>query len=298
MHTRSKLLYAYIIFVVLYAVSYLFPRPIATMQRYELGDLQYRLLALSVFIPLTLIWYAAFYGCYKLRRYSHTVKGTPDGRHVAKLTTGIMVLAFSLPISSIFGAVASIAIEHHTSLEGFAKIAKQYISLIFPLVGFIYISIGARGLSELAKQRPTYRAFNILALIFIAISVAYCATFFKGYSMESTHLMPQFVSLATLVVPYLFTWCLGLLSAYELHLYARGVAGSLYRRTWNTLATGLASIIILQIIVQFFSNVTAQASNLKLARLLIIVYVLLALLAAGYLLVALGAKRLQKIEEV
>src|SRR5690242_12023461 len=98
MQIRSKLFYTYVAFVLLYAVSFMFNRPIATLQRLELSDLQYRLISLSVLIPLVLIWFAAFYGYAKLRAYTNLIKDSPDGKYVACITTGLMVLAIGLPL--------------------------------------------------------------------------------------------------------------------------------------------------------------------------------------------------------
>ena len=80
--------------------------------------------------------------------------------------------------------------------------------------------------------------------------------------------------------------------------YSRRAPGTLYRKTWNLLAIGIASIIIMQIVIQYTTTLSSQFDEFKLLRLLLTIYVLLAMLSVGYLLIALGAKRLKKIEEV
>jgi hypothetical protein len=298
MSIRSKLFFLYAVCVVLYAASFLIPRPIDTMQQYELTLTQYRLLSLTVLIPLTVIWYIAFYGFNKLRQYTSLISTTKDGRHVASLTKGIAFLAIGLPVTSLTSTGFSIIAQHYASFTPAAAIMRTFISLLFPLLGFIFISRGARGLSDLAKQRPSYRAVNILAAIFIAIGVFYCFVMLNASGMEAMYHMPTWLVLLTVVGPYLYMWFLGIVSAYEVHLYSRQAPGLLYRRTWNMLASGIAAIIIMQIAVQYVSAITAQLHALRLARLLVIVYVLLASMSVGYILVALGAKRLRKIEEV
>lgn len=298
MPVRSKLFYAYVSFVLLYAATFMFPRSIATLSRLELTPVQYRLLSLTVIIPIALIWFAAFYGYNKLRNYTDMIKGTPDGQHVGLITTGIMILAFGLPVQALISAGMTIIMENNPGLTTAATAIRLYTTLTIPLVGFIFISKGARGLSILSKQRPSYRAINALAALFIAIGVTYCYLIMTAQDLHAIYHMPAWLVVASIVSPYLYTWYLGLLAAYETHLYSRKAPGQLYRRTWNMLASGIAAIIVVQIAIQYITTATVQLTQLKLLRLLFIVYVLLVLLSVGYVLVAIGAKRLQKIEEV
>lgn len=298
MPVRSKLFGAYIIFVLLYAVSFMIPRSTSTLNRLELSAIQYRLLSLTVLIPIALIWFAAFYGYNKLRMYTDTIKDTPDGKHVGLIATGIMILAFGLPVQSLVSAGTTIMMESNPNFTAAGTIIKNYVALLPPLLGFIFISQGARGLGILSKQRPSYRAVNILAAVFITIGITFCYLVMTSQDTATIYHLPTWLLLTTLVFPYLYTWYLGMLAAYETHLYSRKAPGKLYRRTWNMLASGIASIIGVQIAIQYITTATVQLSQLRLLRLLFIVYILLALLSVGYILVAIGAKRLQKIEEV
>lgn len=298
MQVRSKLFYSYVAFVILYAASFMVPRSISTLQKLDLTPTEYRLISLTVLIPVVLIWFAAFYGYNKLRIYSEMIKDAPDGLHVKHLTTGIMILAFGLPLSALVSTASNLLIDYNQAFTTVGTVVKNYVSLVFPLIGFVFISRGARGLSIISKERPSYFSVNVLAAIVIAIGVTYCYLILTSPNLDTIYHLPDWLIVVTLVCPYLYTWYLGILAAYETHLYSRKAPGKLYRRTWNMLATGIGSIIIMQIAVQYISTATVQLSNLRLARLLFIVYVLLVLLSIGYILVATGAKRLQKIEEV
>lgn len=298
MQIRSKLFYTYVAFVLLYAASFVFNRPIATLQRLELSDLEYRLISLSILIPLALIWFAAFYGYNKLRAYTNLIKDSPDGKYVACITTGLMILAIGLPLNSLISASISITIQHNPWFMTAGTIIKNYFSLLFPLVSFLFISRGTQGLTLLSKKLPTYKAVNRFAVIFIVISAVYCCLTMASPIRHTTYHLPDWLIVTTIICPYLYTWFLGLSAAYETHLYSRKAPGTLYRSTWNMLASGIACIIIAQVVVQYVGNILLRFNDLKLFRLLLIVYVLLGLLSVGYLLVAVGAKRLQKIEEV
>jgi hypothetical protein len=283
---------------VLYAASFLIPRPISTYQTYELTPLEYRLLSLTVFIPLALIWFAAFYGYAKLRIYSQKIIGTPEGPHIARLTTGIMILALGLPVTSLFSAATGLLIQHQPEWTGFSVVVKNYINVFIPLTGFMFLSWGARGLAQRSRQHSSYRTFALFTLVFAVIGVTYCYLTLTAPDLASSHHMPGWLVSLTLTLPYLYTWFLGLIAAYHIHIYSRTVTGVVYRNAWKTLAQGLGVILIIRIAIQYIAAATAATSDMRLARLLLIIYVFEALYAIGYIIVAVGAKRLQKIEEV
>lgn len=298
MKVRSKLFYTYVTFVLLYISSFLFQRPISNLHQLEPSIIQYRFLSLTILVPAIIIWFAAFYGYYKLRVYASMIKDTPDGKHVEYIAKGLFILAVSLPIVALTTATANTLVEHNQSLATTVTIVQNYISVLFPLVAFIFINIGAHGLSILSKQRPSYKVMNLLAAAFIGIAIVFCYLVMTTGSLDDIYHLPPLLVILTLVFPYMFTWYLGLVAAYQTHLYSRNAPGTLYRQTWNMLATGIAAIIIAQIARQYIGNTTLRLENLQFARLLFMVYILSGILSVGYILVALGAKRLQKIEEV
>jgi len=101
----------------------------------------------------------------------------------------------------------------------------------------------------------------------------------------------------TFAIPNMYIWFLGLYAIAEIYAYSKQVAGVVYRKAWNRLALGLGSIIVLDITLQYLDTLSAWLNGLRLAGLLLLLYVLLFLLAGGFIVVALGTKDLMKIEE-
>lgn len=296
MGSRSKLFYLYIVFCALYTATFLVPRQISSLPQLSYSD--YLILGLTVLVPQLIIWYVAFYGYAKLKHYSLLIKGTNDGRQVAYITSGILLLALSLPVNSILSGLYSL-IESNSNSDFYAlAVVKNYIMLLLPLAGFVYISRGAHGLSRLTKRKPRLRTTYGLTALLVIVSVIYCYAMFTSPNLDAIYHMPDWLVALTIVAPYLFTWFIGIVAAYKIHLYGRNAPGKLYQRTWTMLATGIGSIVVMQTVVQYVSTITLQFSSLQIVRLFITIYILLAALALGYALVAIGAKRLQKIEEV
>jgi len=298
MKLRSKLFYTYAASFLLYAASFTSQRQIATLQNIDLSTTQYTLLSLTVLVPTAVIWYVAFYGYYKLKVYATMIKNTPDGKHVDRITTGLGILALGLPGSALTTAAINTIVSYSPGFAGNGTVIKNYVALLFPLAAFVFINKGAHGLSVLSKQQINYRTANILAGGFIIIGTIFCHLVLTANSINDLYHLPSLLVVLTLVCPYLYTWYLGIVAAYQTYLYGYTAPGKLYRQTWNLLATGIGAIIGAQIARQYISSTTLRLENLQLVRLLFIVYVLLGMLSVGFILVAAGAKRLQKIEEV
>jgi predicted PurR-regulated permease PerM len=63
------------------------------------------------------------------------------------------------------------------------------------------------------------------------------------------------------------------------------------------LAFGLAGAILTTILLRCLQSLTSVLNGLNLGVLLSLIYILLIIIAAGYILIENGANKLQKIEE-
>lgn len=248
---------------------------------------------------MIIIWFVGLYGYQKLRAYTLYVQDNKEGKYIMGLTRGIMVLAWWLPVSSTLSALMTLYARTHIWFAPISTIASNYLSLLFPLVAFWFISRGSRRLSEISRERPNQLSIHLLSFVLITGSAFY------GYlvanardTLWSIYHMPLFVILFSLVAPYVFTWYLGALAAFDMHIYTRRVKGLIYRKGWNQVALGIVWIIITCIILQYITAVSAKLSNMSLGWVLVLIYGILATMTAGYVFIALGAKKLKKIEEV
>jgi hypothetical protein len=296
---RPKLLYSYLILLILYAGFTLLPAPSpATLLQYHVGATELRLIELTIILLSAFIWYAGFYGYDRLDTYTNYIEGDKDGQHVAWLTKGIFVLVMWLPVSSVISSILQYIARRHLGLLPSVTIVNNYISLLFPLIGFTLIGVGARGLSTLVKRRFTYQATNILAIILIYIGLIYYRLVATTDNRSAVYHMSIWPILTTIVAPYVYMWYVGLTAAYEIYHYQKKVAGIVYRRSWNLLALGLGWLIVTSIGLQYLTTLSARLNKLSIYWILVIIYTLLIVLSIGFVLIALGAQKLQKIEEV
>lgn len=300
MSSKHRALYAYFVLTILYIAEELFtPAPKQTLQRYHITSLHLRVLDLSFALLFAVIWFCAVYGFYNFRQYYRLIQKTKDGKPLASITTGIGFLAFWIPVTSVIGTYTTYIGTQHASLMAPITVTQNYLSLVIPLLGFIFISVGARGLIDIVKQRPSLRGTNILVILVIAIGVTYIYLVSNTHNrLNSTYHLPTFFILATLATPYIYMWFIGLLSLYEIFLYRLRTPGIVYRDSWRLLGYGLGALIVISIVLQYLTTISERLTRLDLNWALIVIYLLLVLLAIAYILIALGVRNLKKIEEV
>lgn len=275
----------------------------AALQRYHLNQVQAIWTNLSVIIPLAAVWLSAFYGYITFRSYAENIKDSVDGEVLHKLSTGLMILAFSLPLLALIGAVFSHLAAGHPKYLGVMVVVRHIFVVGFPLAAFMIISNATELLVKQIKRRTSFlQNHNLLSLLVIIASSLFCgvivALMDENAAPKNLYSFPAWAVILLLVVPYMYLWYRGITAVYNLYFYRKHVKGHLYKKSFGYLAFGLGTVIVLAILIQLATVLTPQLQRLHFTPLLFMVYALIALYALGYGMIAAGAKRLTKIEEV
>jgi hypothetical protein len=295
----------YILLAVIYLLLViLLPANKVLMHSYHLTPSQYHILYLTVAIPLVAIWFAAFYGYGKLAEYTHLIRKTPEGEGFNNLARGTAWLAWSLPIGALVQICANAIANNHPGFEATSIIITNYTILFFALLAFTAFARGARSLTSLSQVRLDIEQSRFTVLILLVLGVGYCFFAFKSldlHSLTSTsnpYDIPGWLLITTIIIPYLYAWFSGLIAAIELLIYSKRVSGVLYRQSMGLLASGCLAIIGGSVSAQYLQNVGIKTGHLSLNSTLVIVNMMYLFMAAGYILLTIGAQRLKKMEEV
>lgn len=302
LHTKNRIFYIFGGCVAVYAALTLStPLNPATLHHYHLTAMTMHWLNISFVVPLAIIWFIACYGYVRLRRYSQLVAegGGKDSKPVKQLASGVLILTIWLPLSSIIGALYQYIIATHPGLEGPGLVIHHYFDLLLPLIGFTLIGLAAHRLNSLTRQKFPWWAVNVLTIILLIINAIYSYLILHNSSpvVYSIYYLPKSLVLFSLVIPYTYIWIIGLIAAGELYQYRMDIPGVLYRRSWGWLAAGIALLIVMSILLQYITTLSQQLLGWSLGGILGVVYIILLLMAGSYLVLASGAKKLQKIEE-
>ncbi len=292
---------------ILYAVlTIIIPPRTSVLIKYNISPTQARLIGLTVVIPAIAIWFAAFYGYIHSRRYAHIIKSNKDGKAMEVLSRGLMYLAIGLPISALANTVLTYYGTRSPHLLPTTTILTNYVTLILLLIAFWTINKGTRLFVQTIKN-PGITPMQVIVLIaFILFGVFYvyvtltnpARQFSTATSERAAYYLSDFFLVTTIIIPYLTVWYLGFSSTYRLYLYKQTVKGIIYKNALNRLAWGIAWVIISSILLRFLVSLTTLINTLRLKYLLIVVYFLLISISIGYIVIASGAKKLKKIEEV
>lgn len=302
--TRQALRRAGLLALLYIVLIFVLPPNQEVMKRHHLSAFDYKTLFLTLNLPVILAWLAAFLGYAKLREYANLVRNTPEGPHLSKLAIGLAWLAWGLPIRALVTLVLNGLSNEWSSLYSTAVIIGNYTRLIFPLVGFSVIGIASRGLMDMARVKFNFIASRVIALLFMGAGVLYCFMTFKHFnpsslsSTDNPYFMPIWLVVLTIIVPFLYTWFVGLLASYEIILFSRNTNGVLYRRAFGMLVLGLLIVIASSIVLQYIRGIQPRADHLTLDFHATMVSIFRLINGGGFVLLALGAAKLKKIEEV
>lgn len=289
--------------IVLYATLTLFgPK---APNKYDLSDGELILIRLTVIVPIVLIWIAAFYGAVRFKAYAESIKSRPDGKALTGVADAIMILAIGLVVTSLLGTLRQFAINN--DYEVIYSIVRNYVAVAFPLIAFYKLFTASRGLVKLT-DKPSGTS-NDSALAFLAtagVSIAYTAMLLQYPYRNDTpdpqtycsYFLPDALIVLTIIVPYVLSWFLGILAAVNIAAYSRHAKGLIYKKALSNLVKGIVAVTIFSVFLQLLDSVADSVASLSLAKILALVYVIIIGWAVGYLLIASGAKKLTKIEEV
>jgi hypothetical protein len=283
-------------------IALLLPPDPAAAARYHLSLLQIRILSLSIVVPILAIWSALFYGFITIKRYVELIQHNTDGKALLDITKGLQWLTFGLPALAIINSLMNYYARVHTDFKPASVIIQNYQSLILYLISFVFISRGAYSLSRYVQKKSNPGEQRVWVLLHIVLSVVYTYLILNrpihAAGQRQVYYLPNLIIITTLAIPYLILWYMGLHSAYRIYFYAKTVKGILYRRALAYFAVGVSFIILSTIVLQLVTTLSARLDRLSLAPLLLVIYLLLILISVGYIIVAVGANRLKRLEEV
>lgn len=273
-----------------------------TLSHYHITTTQARELTAAVVIPFVLIWIVALYGALKMKGYAQIIKDSPDGQAINTISSGLLVLVFGLPITTIISNIFNQITSNHESYTPPLTIVNNYIGLLIMALGLLLISNGAQKLNFLIKKQVSSTEQKVWVLISVIISGLYAyiiaAPSLHGSLDKSTYFMPGWLALITLVIPYVYFWYHGFYAAFCIHRYQKYVKGNIYKNSLNYIAAGISVVVATSIFIRFLVNISEKLNRLSLSPILLIIYIFILISAIGYILIAIGAKKLRRIEEV
>jgi hypothetical protein len=291
------------VFVIVYLLrAFLSPLDPETLIKYNVSELQLRLLSASILLPLVAIWACAAYGFVHFKLYALSIKGAAPGKGTNTIANGLGIIAAQLLVSGGFSSVSSLsAVKAALGGDKGVEVISTVLTLGFALVTAIVLYHGTvqlnSSLGKRAKPKIVTDTFYLLTVISIGFLIA-IATRYNGSdaSVSIYDYLPISAAIALVGIPFVIVWNFYLLAAKNLYYYRKHVKGRVYKQSLRLLTTGIYLILGSSVIVQLLGTLGELFANLRLVALLVIVYVLVAIIAVGYLYIARAATKLSKVE--
>lgn len=307
--TGSRKTATYLVFitsVVIYSILTLgIPPAPSVLQDYNISELTARLLTLSIALPFMVIWFVALVGAMSFRQYAERIKDSSDGKAMHAISTGLLGLALWLPSTGIIGSGSQLLYRNYPELTAPLIRFDNYFNLLVLCVsiGFIYYG-SSKLVRSLSHPEYTWRQWFMLA-IGLTVIAGYIFLVFSDPAREAptqqiriaTYYLPDWLIAFTVILPRVVMWFFGLLAVRNIYIYAKYVKGTIYRRGFTQIALGVSGVIVSLILLRIEQTLTLLYST-SLTYLLFAIYSTLVIMAVGYVLIARGAQKLQRIEDV
>jgi len=292
----------FVILTIAYLVETILPKPDkAILTHYHLSHASYYWLIDPLAIVLVLIWLVSLYGSLRVKAYARVIDGSKDGKGMNLIGNGLLTQTISLPIISNLSYILNHTAKNHPGLQPTATIIINYISLGLMAAAFILVFAGGQKLFKLVPSRTRQLPRIVWQGVFILASSLYTYLVIIQpihHPLDRrAYFLPDWLLVLTIAAPYIFFWYLGVNGAYNMYLFSRNIKGSIYKDALSFLASGVALVVLASVITRIITSLSSRITSLKITPILLIVYGLLAVIAAGYILIAIGAKKLRKIEE-
>lgn len=293
------------VFILIYLL--LAANPIATsaaLDRYNISLTELQLINLLIAVPYVIIWVVGLAGYLHLYSYTRYLDSGKDATGFRRLTNGVFLLVLWLPISTLFNHVTTRYYTDNPEATASLVRADSYVNLLILFAGFYLIYTGVKKLLTITGRQVTGLTPR-QTFFFIAFSAVYT---FLTYSdparsiapdaaTPAMYYMPDWLILIGVVIPRLCMWYLGFLAVAGMLLYGEKVKGAIYKKGLRNVSLGVAGVLIATITLRVVQSLTTSVNQLSLMLVLLLVYFLLALIGLGYVLIARGARSLQRIEE-
>ncbi len=276
-----------------------------SLAKYHLSVSQSHLLSL-LFVPIVgLLWFTLFYGFIKVKNYAYRVARSKEGRGYNILANGLGVFAVSSTLNSLITQILTFYSRSDAARVPLAVNVTNYVTVAVYLASFGLIYWGAKTLgTSVSKHKPD--PMGAKAVIYWILGMGYGYLLLtkaekntppRGLTHAAYYLSDPVIAI-TIIFPYLVAWYFGLAAAYYLSFFAKNVEGLIYQQALRRLSVGVRTVVATSIVLELFTLFGSKFGNLNLGPILAIVFVLIAVIAIGYVLLATGARKLDKIEEV
>ena len=272
---------------------------------YNLSDAARYEILLGFIIPIALIWLVAIYGAQRFKQYAASIIDSPDGKALNTVSNGLFVLAFGTILASLISSGKTYLVDD-SRYQDYVHLSNT-VQWLVTLSAFYLIWKGSAQLLKTVKGARASRLLLSTLLVGYALVSSWYVTAMlhnpyrlttPDVSKHASYFLHDGSLIALIILPYLAIWLLGIFTIVNILAYRKSVKGTIYRNSLKYLSAGIIGVVSFSIIGQLLGTVGDALSGWDLQGILILVFGIILLYSVGYVLIAIGAKKLSRLEEV
>jgi hypothetical protein len=285
-----------LLFFGLYVVlTFITPQTVTSREQFHISDSALFWIRISIIAPYFLMWFLAFYSMRVLKligqkKGEFAVLGTWFSR-------GFLLLLIGTIATTVFGAIRSFLIPWSLALIPAFTIVINYAHALVPLSAFLLMYSGIRKLEQPGAHTSSKSDGVMIQSVLTALVIgfAHVSLVFTNPNRQiavsadslASYYIPDFLIILTLVLPILVGWAMGI--AVALKLNKKFLALDLPHA--STFVNGIFLVVFSSMILQaLLSFGTDRLYQFGLGIILLLVYILVFVQTAGYVLTAHGVR--------
>lgn len=256
---------------------------------------------LTILAAEIIIWTIASVAAFRFKRYALSITDHEDGKALNYVANALLLLTLYV----VLFPVASTIVGYFAG-GPYMRLAvglRNHLPILIVLASSVYLLRGSINLVKITGQLIwSRRRLMIAVLSALTFFILFALVFYQSQPhKESADGIPQFVLpiealVLTYILPHVALWFIGVMACLNIARYASSAPGIIYRSLFNDLYRGILVTFIAIFMAQFL--LITSTGGPRRALSLTIVYAILLIAVAGFLLILRGAQQLDKLEKV
>ncbi len=276
--------------------------------KYRLSTTQLHSLQLAVSVPGLVIWLTILFAAISIGRYARTIAGSKEGPGFRLVAYSLFALLAGLVANSFLGGLKQVVVQHAANPQAVDTafvVLNNYVSVVAALASYGLLLHGSKLLlRSIGKRLDLAKKLLPVGTAFVALTIAYLWLIHGNPARQmssdpvinTTFGLPYWLIVCTVALPFVAAWLIGVLALIGVYQYRAEASGIIYKLLFRKLVVGMTLFIGLTISLQLFIQLYSLYATRSLSSLLGIVAVVYLILAYGFILIAQGARKLNKIE--
>lgn len=294
-----------------YFIGTLFqPQDVEALAELGLTPTSARLISIfMIALPISLAWAILAKAVYNVQGYANFLKTGTEAKAFTFIASGLMVLLSTDIIGALLNQISTYSPEQK-ELVNTIIVANAMIDVVAALGLFILMYYGVSQLTHLIKidRKRLFRNHLIISAVTALAPVVFIGNSIFTNSERAlaagtegapiTNFFSDWQVVAFILLPYLIAWTAGNMAILSMLTYRSKVKGIIYKNSVKRFAQGLTMLVILQIGLQILGQASDLFDDNTLALLLGVIAIIIIMIVVAYALIASGASKLRRLEEV